>query len=89
MQDTVINGIRQLQDQDSAPRVFRLYPSAKIEFNFLNFKRSLAIKAMEQGQQDCDKFVKNAVEHLVDGQLAERPEGIIKQFRPIWDPSRS
>lgn len=59
------NGVRSLVSLPKGPRVFRVWPSKRLEFGMLSFRSRLVPAAMELGRADAESFLRAPEKYVV------------------------
>ncbi|MFA5138972.1 MAG: patatin-like phospholipase family protein [Elusimicrobiota bacterium] len=59
------NGVRSLVSLPNGPRVFRVWPSQRLEFGMLSFGSKLLAPAMELGRADAEGFLRDPKKFVV------------------------
>ncbi|MBI3548018.1 MAG: patatin-like phospholipase family protein [Elusimicrobia bacterium] len=77
--------IDSLRPLKSPPRVFRLYPSRRLDFTMLDFKAKYCVPAFDQGVQDANAFLRAPESYAVsmepDARLSQ--ESVPSLIRPV------
>ena len=55
----ISKGLEPLKQRSRRPRIFRFYPTRKLEYSMLAFESRVCIPALFQGKHDADYFMRN------------------------------
>ncbi|PCI40482.1 MAG: hypothetical protein COB53_01065 [Elusimicrobia bacterium] len=63
--DYMDSGVRTLANLPKKPRIFKVYPSSRLDYSLLAFKNKFCTPAVDQGIADASAFLKDPSEFLI------------------------